>query len=187
MMRLNEKSVLLRLTLHCVNMSFKQGRNCPICFKENLHYLGDYLRQVHQLSGAEKKNWLKSGVFSTTKSTGLPCMLPFPFWGMPQYPMGLNPQFTDRPILAQSTKPKPRKVANIEPTQCLETTVYPDYKFNHMFSMLVVGPSQCGKNRLCGTTPNEELYQVSEQETETYLLVLQSIAASLYNLEFSTR
>ena len=123
MMRLNKKSVLLRLTLHCVNMSFKQGRNCPICFKGNLHNLGDHLRQVHQLSGAEKKNWLKSAVFSTTKSTGLPS------WGMPQYPMGMNPQFTDRPIQAQSTKPKPRKVAKIEPSQCqcLETTVYPDF------------------------------------------------------------
>ena len=72
-------------------------------------------------------------------------MPPFPFWGMPQYPMGMNPQFTDHPIQAQGTKPKPRKVAKIEPSQCLETTVYPDFKFNHMFSMLVVGPSQCGK------------------------------------------
>ena len=126
-------------------MSFKQGRNCPICFKENLHYLGDNLRHVHHLSGAKKKDWLKSAVFSTTKSTGLPFMPPFPFWGMPQYPMGMNPQFTDHPIQAQGTKPKPRKVAKIEPSQCLETTVYPDFKFNHMFSMLVVGPSQCGK------------------------------------------
>jgi len=28
---------------------------------------------------------------------------------------------------------------------CLETRAYPEFKFNHMFSMLVVGPSQCGK------------------------------------------
>ena len=125
-------------------MSFKQGRNCPICFTENLYYLGDHLRQVHQLSGAEKKNWLKSAVFSRTKSTGLPYMLPYPFWGMPQYTMGMNPQ-PQQPSQPQGTKPKPRKVAKIEANRCMETKAYPDFKFNHMFSMLVVGPSQCGK------------------------------------------
>ena len=125
-------------------MSFKQGRNCPICFKENVYYLGDHLRQVHQLSGAGKKNWLKSAVFSTTKSTGLPYMPPYPFWGMPQYPMSMNPQ-PQQPSQPQGTKPKPRKVAKIEANRCMETKAYPDFKFNHMFSMLVVGSSQCGK------------------------------------------
>ena len=126
-------------------MCFKQGRNCPICFKENVHYLGDHLRQVHQLSGAEKKNWLKSATYSTTKSTSLPYMPPYPFWGIPQYPMGMNPQLTQQQSQSQCTSQKTRKVAKIEASHCLETKPYPDYKFNHMFSMLVVGPSQCGK------------------------------------------
>ena len=132
-------------TLHGANMSFKQGRNCPICFKENLLYLSDHLRQVHQLSDAEKKNWLKSATYSTTKSTSLPYMPPYPFWGIPQYPMEMNPQFTQQPSQPQSTKPKSQKVAKIETSQCLETKSYPDFKLNHMFSMLVVGSSQCGK------------------------------------------
>ena len=46
-----------------VNMSLKQGRICPICFKENLYYLGDHLRQVHQLSGSEKKDWFRQAKF----------------------------------------------------------------------------------------------------------------------------
>ena len=73
-------------------------------------------------------------------------MSPYPFWGMPQYPMGMNPQFTQPLTQAQSTKP--RKVAKIEASQCLQTKSYPDFMFNHMFSMLVVGPSQCGKHTL---------------------------------------
>ena len=36
-------------------MPLQQGRICPICFKENLCYLGDHLRQVHQLSRSKKK------------------------------------------------------------------------------------------------------------------------------------
>ena len=44
-------------------MSLKQGRICPICFKENLYYLGDRLRQVHQLSGSDKKDWFRQAKF----------------------------------------------------------------------------------------------------------------------------
>ena len=91
MMRLGPKCSFV-LTLHCDHMSFKQGRNCPICYKENLYYLGDHLRQVHKISGAEKKRWLKSAVFSSTQSTGVPYMPPYPFWGMPHYPMNMKPQ-----------------------------------------------------------------------------------------------
>ena len=37
------------------------------------------------------------------------------------------------------------KSQNTKVNVCLETKAYPEFKFNHMFSMLVVGPSQCGK------------------------------------------
>lgn len=60
---------------------------------------------------------------------------------MPQYPVGMNSQ----PSQLQGTKAKTRKVAKIEASQCLETKAYLDFKFNHMFSMIVVGPGQCGK------------------------------------------
>ena len=127
-------------------MSLKQGRTCPVCLKENLFYLGDHLRQVHQLSGAEKKNLLKSAVFSPTTSWGLPYMSPYPFWRMPQYAMNSqllppskeNLTTIQTPNLSQSMKPKSQKVTKIETSQCLETHPYPEFKFNHMFSMLVV-------------------------------------------------
>ena len=124
---------------------FKQGRTCPVCLKENLFYLGDYLRQVHQLSGAEEKNLLKSAVFSPTTSRELPYMSPYPLWGMPQYtinppllpPSIENSNTIQTPNLSQSMKPKQRKVDKLPTTNCLETQPYLEFKFNHMFSMLV--------------------------------------------------
>ena len=65
-------------------------------------------------------------------------MWPYPVWGMPYQAMSMNctlPQPTNQRIKPQKTK------VNV----CLETKPYPEFEFNHMFSMLVVGPSQCGK------------------------------------------
>ena len=47
--------------------------------------------------------------------------------------------------LPSSRNPKPSKSVKVESVNCLETKTYPEFKFQHMFSMLVVGPSQCGK------------------------------------------
>ena len=118
-------------------MSGRSRRDCPICLKENLLYLSHHLAQVHNLSSAERQPWLKSATYSPTKPTGLPNMSPYPFWGMPQYTM--NPQLP----IPQSMKPKPSKPD--QTSQCLETKPYPEFKFHHTFSMLVVGPTQCGK------------------------------------------
>ena len=124
-------------------MSFKQGRTCPVCFKENLFYLRDHLRQVHNLSSAERQLWLKSATYSPTVSMRLPNMPPYPFWGMPQYPMSMNPQLPTE--VPQSMNSKQSKPAKVQTSQCLETQPYPEFKFHHTFSMLVVGPTQCGK------------------------------------------
>ena len=167
----------VQLTLHCVNMSLKQGRTCPVCLKENLFYLGDHLRQVHQLSGAEKKNLLKSAVFSPTTSRGLPYMSPYPFWGMPQYTMNApllapsmeNSNTIQTPNLSQSMKPKQRKVDKLPTTNCLETQPYPEFKFNHMFSMLVVGPTQCGKTYFVQQLLTKNCIEYpSEKSTQVY-------------------
>ena len=108
---------------------------------------------MHNLSSEERKPWLRSAIFSHQVTPSLsPRVQPQGLYtphilqhGIPQYPLGMNPQFTDHPSQPQSIKPKSQKVAKIETSQCLETKPYPDFKFNHMFSMLVVGPSQCGK------------------------------------------
>ena len=123
-------------------MSGRSRRNCPICLKENLLYLSHHLAQVHNLSSAERQPWLKSATYSLTKSTGLPFMSPYPFWGMPQYTM--NAPFPP-PNMPQSMKPKQSKPGKVQTSQCLEKQPYPEFKFHHTFSMLVVGPTQCGK------------------------------------------
>ena len=123
-------------------MSGRSRRNCPLCLKENLLYLSHHLAQVHNLSSAERQPWLKSATYSPTKSTGLPFMSPYPFWGMPQYTM--NAPFPP-PNMPQSMKPKQSKPGKVQTSQCLETQPYPEFKFHHTFSMLVVGPTQCGK------------------------------------------
>ena len=121
-------------------MSFKQGKTCPVCQKEHLFYLSDHLRQVHQLSSEERQSWLKSAVFSPSRTNGLP---PYPFWGMPQYPSSTGQQL---PLdVPRSMKPKQPKTTRVQAVNCLETQAYPEFMFQHMFSMLVVGPSQCGK------------------------------------------
>ena len=57
---------------------------------------------------------------------------------MPYQAMSMNS------TLPQPTKPR-MKQPKTKVKICLETKPYEDFKFNHMFSMLVVGPSQCGK------------------------------------------
>ena len=144
-------------------MSFKQGRTCPVCLKENLFYLRDHLRQVHNLSSAERQPLLKSATYSPSKP--LPFTPPYPFWGMPQYPMSMNPSLP----ISQSIKPKQSKPVKVQTSQCLETKPYPEFKFHHTCSMLVVGPTQCGKTYFVQQllTKNCIVYP-SEKPTQIY-------------------
>ena len=45
-------------------MPYKFRRDCPICYKSNLLFLANHLREVHQLTSEERKPWLKAAVFS---------------------------------------------------------------------------------------------------------------------------
>ena len=113
-------------------MMFKQGKTCPICLKEHLFYLSDHLRQVHSLSSDQRKQLIKCAVFSPSQS-----FTPS-FFGLQQpYPSGYGEQ-QQSPRLSKQPK-------TVQATNCLETQAYPEFTFQHMFSMLVVGPSQCGK------------------------------------------
>ena len=126
---------------HCVNMNFKQGKTCPICLKEQLFHLSDHLRQVHALPSAERKPLLKSAKFSPSQSQCSPFGATYPFFGLQQhYPGGM---VTQQP--RESLQRQQSKTNKVQTSNCLETQAYPEFKFQHMFSMLVVGPSQSGK------------------------------------------
>ena len=132
-------------------MPYKFRRICHICYRQDLLYLADHLRQVHKSSSEERQPLLKAALFSHQLPPSFsPRVHPQGLYthpilqGLPQYPMSMNPQL-QQPSGHQGTKQQPRKVAKIEARPCLQMTPYPDFKFNHMFSMLVVGPTQCGK------------------------------------------
>ena len=114
-------------------MPYTKRRHCPICFKPDLLSLSNHLSQVHQLKSDARKPYLKAAVFSNAQ---LPPLMPHPFWTMSQPQQAMH-----SPPLSVRQRPVVEKV----PNRCLETTPYPDFTLNHMFSMLVVGPSQCGK------------------------------------------
>ena len=126
-------------------MPYKFRRMCQLCYRQDLLYLADHLRQVHKLTVDERQPLLKAAIFSHQVT---PAIVPqvqthSPYsthilqHGMSQYPLPLN--------LTQSMGQKQAKAAKVQTADCLETQVYPDVVFQHMFSMLVVGPSQCGK------------------------------------------
>ena len=45
-------------------MPYKFRRVCPLCYRQDLLYLADHLRQVHKLSCEERQALLKAAIFS---------------------------------------------------------------------------------------------------------------------------
>ena len=104
-------------------MPYTQRRACPICGKQDLLKLSEHLRQVHDLSSKERQPWLKRALFSHLPLVDDVHSLPME---RVEYPVNLPPSRC--PVF------KP-----------LETQPYPEFTFQHPCSMMVVGPSQCGK------------------------------------------
>jgi len=120
-------------------MPYKFRRVCPICYKQELLYLSDHLRKTHGLSIEERQPWLKAAIFSHQIN---PMLLPRVQSQESYIPTIVQPsEVMSQPKRSNQFESPRRK----QPKVCLESTPYPDFKFNHMFSMLVVGPSQSGK------------------------------------------
>ena len=115
----------------------RRRRACPICGKPNLLWPSHHLRQVHGLSSEERQRWLQ-------RTSSLPVVVPIE---RVENPVILPPSsctvipFSNSsvPCLADNRPPPPL------PIDTLETQPYPDFTFQHPYSMIVVGPSQCGK------------------------------------------
>ena len=132
-----------------VKMPYKFKRDCQVCGKPELLSLSDHLRQVHRLKSHERKQWLRAAVFSGSKKS----------LGITQ---GVSRRFTQL-LHTEKERSRERKrtiaaVKEMEKTQhcivkrpkftddvSLETKAYPEFMFRHKFSLLVVGPTQCGK------------------------------------------
>ena len=106
---------------------------------------------------------VKSGCFFQRNI--VPSTMSHPFWNLQQYPIGV--QQTQSQSQPQSSTPrKVEKPTAKVPNRCLETTLYPDFKFNHMFSMLVVGPSQCGKTHFVEKVLTENCIQFPDNKPQ---------------------
>ena len=111
-------------------MSYRRRRACPICGKPNLLWPSHHLRQVHGLSSEARQPWLQRASHLPPVDVSMELMNCPPSRGsvIPNSPI---PCLMDnRPLL---------------PTQCLDIQPHPDFTFQHPYSMMVVGPSQCGK------------------------------------------
>ena len=113
-----------------VKMPYKFKRDCPVCGKPKLILsLSYHLRQVHRLTSHERKQWLKAAVFSESKGN----------LGITQGVSIAAVKETKKP---QHCKVKRPKLSN---NVFLESKPYPEFMCRHKSSLLVVGPSQCGK------------------------------------------
>ena len=110
-------------------MPYRHRRACPICGKPNLLNLSGHLRQVHGLwSEDQRVPWLRQASHLPPPTVAVP---------VEQYPV----------IVENNNSPGPCLTDNrpLTPVHCLETQPHPDFAFQHPYSMIVVGPSQCGK------------------------------------------
>ena len=171
------------LRLHCLNMPYKFRRVCPLCYRQDLIYLADHLRQVHKLSCEERQPLLKAAIFShQVTPTVFPGVQPQGLYsphifqhGMPQYTMNAPfpppsiENLTTLPTSNLSQKPKQSKPVKVQTSQCLETQSYPEFKFHHTFSILVVGPTQCGKTYFVQQLLTKNCIEYpSEKSTQIY-------------------
>ena len=182
-------------------MPYKFRRVCLLCYRHYLLYSADHLRQMHKLSCEERQPLLKAVIFShqVTPSV-LPGVQPRGLYsphifqhGIPQYTMNATFPLSSieksttlpSPNLSQSIKPKQSKTVKVQTSQCLETQPYPEFKFHHTFSMLVVGPTQCGKTyfvqqvltKNCIKYPSEkstQIYWFYPYETRSAVAALQN-------------
>ena len=166
-------------------MPYKFRRVCPLCYRQDLLYLADHLRQVHKLSCEERQPLLKAAIFfhQVTPSV-LPGVQPQGLYsphifehGIPQYTMNATFPLSSieksttlpSPNLSQSIKPKQSKTVKVQTSQCLETQPYPEFKFHHTFSILVVGPTQCGKTYFVQQVLTKNCIKYpSEKSTQIY-------------------
>ena len=114
-------------------MPCRYRRVCPKCGKPNLLYLGHHLRQVHGLSSKERQPWLKQALLYNQV---VPLVDDLPMERV-EYPVSLQ--------LPPSKCSVVESKCLLNTMPCLETCPYTEFAFQHPCSMMLVGPSQCGK------------------------------------------
>ena len=114
-------------------MPYTRRRTCPICGKSNLLKLSEHLRQVHDLSAQARQPWLMQASHHSP-AAAVP---------LESYPVVLPP--SSGSVIPDNSFSVPCLMDNRPPIHGLDTQPHPDFTFQHPYSMMVVGPSQCGK------------------------------------------
>ena len=113
----------------------RNRRDCPICGNRDLLKLSNHLSQTHGLSSEERQRWLQRASHHSP-----PVVVP-----VEQYPVTTSPNSCL--VVSSHNSPVPCLMDNRPPlpVDTLETQPHPEFAFQHPYSMIVVGPSQCGK------------------------------------------
>ena len=115
-------------------------RICPICGKENLKYLSDHLSSVHKLSSLERKPYLALAKYQGITAYNINVYNAEP--SIPKIKCGAakGKNRTVKSNVKQAVKRKPLQVKN-----SWTSYQYPNFWFKHPFSLMIVGPTSCGK------------------------------------------
>ena len=130
-------------------------RICPLCDKDNLKHLRVHLERIHHLNSQQRKpllriakyqkNYDKTAIIVPTQSQ----------FSKPHVSV------TQRTILAKPTVlPKIRKRKLVDYGEWIKKP-YPDFQFKHPFSLMVVGPTSCGKTHF--------VRQLLEQKMKSFM------------------
>ena len=119
-------------------------RTCPVCGRPHLKNLSTYLLKLHELSSEERRPYLKQAKVSS-------------------WQLDVNNPYNMTMSYINIKKPREKRVSHCERsppakrprtaarTTSLATKFCPELHFRHKFSLLVVGPTQSGKNLFCPT------------------------------------
>ena len=122
-------------------MPCRDQRICPICGRERVKNISSHFSQVHRLESSARKSWLELTKYQTMNTVYK--HLSSPTKEQTSHPSPLKrPCMTMRTMKKQKRATKTRKVNEFLYSKML----YPNFKFQHLMSILVVGPRNSGKS-----------------------------------------
>ena len=121
-------------------MPFKFQRICPICGREELTNISRHLSLVHGLKSFARKPWLKLAKYQTMNTVYKHLSSKTREQTKYSYPVK-RPCMTVKNMKKQKISTKPSIVNEFLYTKMM----YPNFRFQHPMSILVVGPTNSGK------------------------------------------
>ena len=128
-------------------MPYAYTRVCPVCHKVNVQNLSRHLRQVHNLSPDERQPYLKAAQYQLQDDVNVRVKMVMKRnnkVAKPTHSIKAKATSTIKAIkLPVNINNKAAAAKNRSKTWTSHS--YTGFKFNHPFSMQVVGPTSCGK------------------------------------------